>query len=387
MEGVSRAPPFASITDSDHGAYLLLVNVSLLIVLAFFIAAKISSSIYLKRRRTTTSFPIYVGTVVAIIQTIILQYAVKYGLGKKQGSLAADSFEKYSKYNYAAQLLHIIPVALSKLSTTLLVHMLTPQRGLQKACLATIGAIGVWTVFALCAIAFQCPLPDAWLYRPDRCTAKGALMYLVAIMNILTDVAVLTLPFFMMHKVQMSQGKRVKILCAFCTRALLVARHRTSYSTLMETQCRLAHNRATGDTPTILNLIRYYIANMYTNLIAACIPTLYHIFAGLHSGLITTRLPDNVELSTRRKGSSYGKQTPLSAEKRRSIYTGFAFGNGDSVVTTNVRTDSREGRLSRIPSDDSGGTSASTKQLTMESRRDGVLKTVDIHVHAEHDSD
>jgi hypothetical protein len=34
------------------------------------------------------------------------------------------------------------------------------------------GAIGVWTVFALCAIAFQCPLPDSWLYRPDRCTAK-----------------------------------------------------------------------------------------------------------------------------------------------------------------------------------------------------------------------
>lgn len=126
---------------------------------------------------------------------------------------------------------------------------------------------------------------------------------------------------------------------------------------------------------------------MYTNLIVACLPTLYHIFAGLHSGLITTRLPDNVELSTRRKGSSYGKQTALSAEKRRSIYTGFAFGNGDSVVTTNVRTDSRDRRLSRIPSDDSEGTSASTKQLTMESRRDGVLKTVDIHVHVEHDSD
>ncbi|KAF4166926.1 hypothetical protein CNMCM6936_005835 [Aspergillus lentulus] len=342
MEGVSRTPPFASITDSDHGAYLLLVNVSLLIVLAFFIAAKISSSIYLKRRRTTTSSPIYVGTVVAIIQTIILQYAVKYGLGKKQDSLTAESFEKYSKYNYAAQLLHIIPVALSKLSTTLLVHILTPRR-------------------------------DVWLYRPDRCTTKGALMYLIAIMNILTDVAILTLPFFMMHKVQMTQGKRVKILAVLLTIGQLV--------TLPQS---LTSSDTTWSTVTPSTFAQ---ANMYTNLIVACLPTLYHIFAGLHSGLITTRLPDNVELSTRRKGSSYGKQTPLSAEKRRSIYTGFAFGNGDSVVTTNVRTDSGERRLSRIPSDDSEGTSASTKQLTMESRRDGVLKTVDIHVHVEHDSD
>ncbi|GIC93105.1 uncharacterized protein Aud_009586 [Aspergillus udagawae] len=255
MEGVSRTPPFASITDNDHGAYLLLVNVSLLIVLAFFIAAKISSSIYLKRRRTATSSPIYVGTVVAIVQTIILHYAVKYGLGRKQGSLTADSFKKYSKYNYAAQLLQIIPVALSKLSTTLLVHILTPRSGLQKACLATIGAIGVWTVFALCAIAFQCPLPDSWLYRPDRCTAKGALMYLISVMNILTDVAVLTLPFFMMHKVQMTQGKRVKILCAFCARALLVALHCERCSMLMETQRRLTHNRAARDTATILNFV------------------------------------------------------------------------------------------------------------------------------------
>ncbi|GIK04372.1 hypothetical protein Aspvir_008453 [Aspergillus viridinutans] len=381
MEGVSRTPPFASITDSDHGAYLLLVNVSLLIVLAFFIAAKIGSSIYLKRRRTTTSSPIYVGTVVAIIQTIILQYAVKYGLGRKQDSVNADSFEKYSKYNYAAQLLQIIPVALSKLSTTLLVHILTPRGGLQKACLATIGAIGVWTVFALCAIAFQCPLPDTWLYRPDRCPAKGALMYLIAVMNILTDVAVLSLPFFMMHKVQMSQGKRVKILCAFCARALAVLLTIGQLATLPQSL------PSSDTTWSIVIPSTFAQANMYTNLIVACLPTLYHIFAGLHSGLITTRLPDNVELSTRRKGSSYGKQTPLSAEKRRSIYTGFAFGNGDSVVTTNVRTDSREGRLSRIPSDDSQGTSASTKQLTMESRRDGVLKTVDIHVHVEHDSD
>ncbi|KAF7168848.1 hypothetical protein CNMCM5623_001790 [Aspergillus felis] len=379
MEGVSQTPPFASITDSDHGAYLLLVNVSLLIVLAFFIAAKIGSSIYLKRRRTTTSSPIYVGTVVAIIQTIILQHAVKYGLGRKQDSLPADSFEKYSKYNYAAQLLQIIPVALSKLSTTLLVHILTPRSGLQSACLATIGAIGVWTVFALCAIAFQCPLPDSWLYSPDRCTAKGALMYPIAVLNILTDVAVLALPFFMMHKVQMTQGKRVKILCAFCTRALLVDLHCGSGSIATEAGLTQAGSIVIPST--------FAQANMYTNLIVACLPTLYHIFAGLHSGLITTRLPDNVELSTRRKGSSYGKQTPLSAEKRRSIYTGFAFGNGDSVVTTSVRTDSREGRLSRIPSDDSEGTGASTKQLTMESRRDGVLKTVDIHVHVEHDSD
>jgi hypothetical protein len=63
MEGLPRAPSFASITESDHGAYLLLVNVSLLIMLAFFVAAKIGSSIYLKRRRTATSAPIYVGTV------------------------------------------------------------------------------------------------------------------------------------------------------------------------------------------------------------------------------------------------------------------------------------------------------------------------------------
>jgi hypothetical protein len=80
-------------------------------------------------------------------------------------------------------------------------------------------------------------------------------MYLISVMNILTDVAVLTLPFFMMHKVQMTQEKRVKILCAFCARALLVALHCERCSMLMKTQRRLTHNRAARDTATILNFI------------------------------------------------------------------------------------------------------------------------------------
>lgn len=35
---------------------------------------------------------------------------------------------------------------------------------------------------------------------------------------------------------------------------------------------------------------------MLTTVIIACVPTLYHIFTGLHSGLTTTQIPDAIGL-------------------------------------------------------------------------------------------
>jgi hypothetical protein len=145
-------------------------------------------------------------------------------------------------------------------------------------------------------------------------------------------------------------------------------------------------NTAVGDivNPTICGQ-----AMMCVSLTIACLPTLYHIFAGLHSGLITTRLSDEVEL-THGKRSAYINSSIVSGsgtgqgareQKRRSTYTNNArFGNIGSSVVTDIAT-------SHHNSGDSGrrSSSESTRHLTQDSKRDGVLKTVDITVEVEDD--
>lgn len=95
---------------------------------------------------------------------------------------------------------------------------MTPNNSLRRTCTITAGIILAWTVFSIFAIAFQCQMPKPWLYTPGRCAGDGALLYPIGVLNILTELILLGLPFVMMRSVQMALSKRVKILGSFSTR-------------------------------------------------------------------------------------------------------------------------------------------------------------------------
>lgn len=107
-----------------------------------------------------------------------------------------------------------------------------------------------------------------------------------------------------------------------------------------------------------------------TTVTIACLPTLYHILAGLNSGLMNTRLPDEVEL---RSPTKYISQSADSRSESRRGDRPEYFRGGDpaqyGAVRTNITT------MGRRQSSDSG--KGSTRQLTR------VMKTVDITVEVE----
>ena len=105
-----------------------------------------------------------------------------------------------------------------------------------------------------------------------------------------------------------------------------------------------------------------------TTVTIACLPTLYHIFAGLHSGLITTRLPDEVEL---KHPYLYGRQSTVkSTRSNKKALTGL--GTIDSPIARNRNSVIRRSSMSD-----------SVRRLTEENKGNGVLMTVDITVEVE----
>ncbi|KAF7594392.1 hypothetical protein BBP40_009373 [Aspergillus hancockii] len=226
-------------------------------------------------------------------------------------------------------------------------------------------------------------MPKPWLYSPDRCVGKGAIFYPISVFHILTEIVIIVIPFFMMRNVQMVWQMRVKILCSFSARISVVG---LAIAQLALIPSFLRSHDTTWDlvNPTICGQ-----AMMCVSITIACLPTLYHIFAGLHSGLITTRLPDEVELR-HGKRSAYINSSTVSGsgtgqgvreKQRRSTYANNArFGNiGSSVATDAVISHYNNGGSGRKSS------SESTRHLTQASKRDGVLKTVDITVEVEED--
>ncbi|PLB48980.1 integral membrane protein [Aspergillus steynii IBT 23096] len=378
------AAPFLVLSDDNHGPLVTLVSVAFLIATIIFVAAKFVSAIYFKQRQTIVNTPIWIGLVLAIIQVVLMQKAVDHGLGRHFNTLKTTKLHKASKFVYAAQLIQITILSLSKVSTTLLVWRLTPNNQLRRACAITIGLTTAWTLFALFGIAFQCQMPHPWLYSPERCAGQGVLVYPISVFHILLEIIIIVLPFFMMRDVQMAWQKSFKILCSFSARLIIVC---LAISQLVLLPPFLRSSDPTWDiiTPAICGQVM-----MCATITIACLPTLYHIFAGLHSGLITTRLPDEVEL-THPKKSAYINQSTISGSraregptesKHRSFLDTRSFRNSVSAVITDISISGRQSQNGRDTMWRSSSESA--RHLAEEPPRpDGVLKTVDITVQVE----
>ncbi|KAL4993813.1 hypothetical protein BDV10DRAFT_178165 [Aspergillus recurvatus] len=411
MATAEGLPPFQKLSRDNHGPIITLVSVCLLIVAVIFVLAKLGSAVYFKQRRTAVNTPIWAALTLSIVQVVVLQKAVDNGLGRHEAQLSKSQIQRLSKFSFAAQLLLVIVLSLSKLSTILLIWKLTPSRSLRQFCTITAAVIAGWTIFALFSISFQCRLPEAWLYTPGRCAGEGALFYPVAVFNVLTEIILVILPFIMMQNVQMASQKRVKILSSFSSRLCVVGLAIAHLALLPS----FVHSDDIPWDTTIWHVIGQ--AMMLTSVTIACVPTLYHIFAGLHSGLITTQiqLPDGVELSrtgtgkyARSKTSAYINQTSTggsgSRSRGRSRERDRGRGNrgprrdsslfdprtADAAVvteisTTNTGNETQGGGTMMRSSSSSEGTE-STRRLTQEviGKQQGVMRTVDITVEIEH---
>ncbi|KAL6239537.1 hypothetical protein BDW75DRAFT_227166 [Aspergillus navahoensis] len=396
MATAQGLPPFQQLSRDNHGPIITLVSVCLLIVAVISVLAKLGCAIYFNQRRTAVNTPIWAALTFSIVQVVILQKAVDNGLGRHEAQLIVTlslHWLTWRSLQFAAQLLLVVVLSLSKLSTTLLIWKLTPSRSLRHYCTIAAAVITGWTISALFSISFQCQFPEMWLYTPRRCAGEGALFYPVAVFNILTEIILVILPFIMMQDVQMASQKRVKILSSFSSRLCVVG-------------LSIAH----------LALLPSFVHS--DDIPFACVSTLYHIFAGLHSGLITTQiqLPDSVELSrtgtskyARSKASAYINQTSStggsgSRSRGRSRERDRGRGNrgprrdsslfdprnADATVVTEISTTNTgnemqaAGTMMRCSSSSEG--TESTRRLTQEvmGKQQGVMRTVDITVEVEH---
>ena len=122
---------------------------------------------------------------------------------------------------YAGQLLSIVAMAFAKLSVVLLSDRVAPRE--THARKAMLALVGFWALFAILAIAFQCGLPEPWVFAPQHCTTKGALYYPIIILNILTDTLLTVWILPTVWKLLMDTSTRITVMCLFGSRFMYVS--------------------------------------------------------------------------------------------------------------------------------------------------------------------
>jgi hypothetical protein len=121
-------------------------------------------------------------------------------------------------------MLLIAALAATKASITLLIISIKPSRPVMMACYGVLGVIGAWAIAGIVGFAFQCSLPRPWVLGPntalgqETCVDQYALQLGLGAVNVLTDLAIVALPFFMMQNVQVASTKRLMVSALFALR-------------------------------------------------------------------------------------------------------------------------------------------------------------------------
>lgn len=80
------------------------------------------------------------------------------------------------------------------------------------------GMVYFWGLFSILAIAFQCGLPDPWVFDPSDCPTKGFMYYPVIIMNMITDLVLATWILPTLWNLLLDQDRRILVVMLFGSR-------------------------------------------------------------------------------------------------------------------------------------------------------------------------
>jgi hypothetical protein len=139
------------------------------------------------------------------------------------------------QYGYAADLLFIIALAISKLSVIFFLARLTPNKTHLRLCTAVGAICGAWGVGGVLSLALKCDLAEPWITNGQKCTSLvscepyvdlfGELTIiqirrwqLISAFDVITEIIILVLIIRLVFNLQMSFRKKFMVVLGFAFR-------------------------------------------------------------------------------------------------------------------------------------------------------------------------
>ncbi|KUJ11289.1 uncharacterized protein LY89DRAFT_739485 [Mollisia scopiformis] len=154
--------------------------------------------------------------------TVTITLAVANGLGTPQSSLTDYQTIRLQKYGYASQLLYIPALCLTKMTTLVYLHVLSPECRFQTMNMTLEAFTILWSLAAEFAIAFQCQLPSPWAAISGKCFNTDTFWRINGGFDIVTDVMIVFLPLYLVWSLGMPWRRKGVVVMAFGSRLLVI---------------------------------------------------------------------------------------------------------------------------------------------------------------------
>ncbi|KAI0836629.1 hypothetical protein F5Y06DRAFT_298314 [Hypoxylon sp. FL0890] len=256
--------------------------------------------------------------------------------GKERSDISDAELTAGLKVQYAGELLYVLALGLAKLSVCAGLTALSPETGHRRLTGVFVIAVIIWSLVAFIGTAFQCGGHGPWENPGVKCLDRHAFLEYVAITNILTDVALITLPAAVIYPLKMSVRTRITVLSFFSVRVLAI----------VAAICQLVYLPRLFEDDFTLRGFPYYLSMQFvqfSSISAACAAYFWPFLRSLRSGLISAdnrAFTSEYALSklrgTPRNGANGDLVSGSSSKNRdRSNYIKITT---DNTVTTSIRS-------------------------------------------------
>ncbi|KAK2741143.1 hypothetical protein FQN57_005745 [Myotisia sp. PD_48] len=305
--------PFLRTTAENHSAWVVVSTWLFMIITVTTVLTTSTARIRVIRTLVSSDWFLLLATTFAVAEGICISLAGFRGLGQRRALLKDVTLEDFTIFIYASQILAIASLACSKASITLLIISIKPLKNVLRACYILLAVVSAWAISGIAIFSLQCGLPRPWDVT-NNCGIVQYPVYLVfATGNILTDLALVILPFIFLLQVQLSRMKRlaigslfgIRITVPVCSTLAIITSHSYYHSELI-------------DKPWFsVTPIVWTQAMLCLSIVSTCIPSLKRVLAALQTGLMSGMITECYELSV-----SGGNLTGSSNRAGKGPYPG-----------------------------------------------------------------
>ncbi|KAL6898921.1 putative PTH11-typeG-protein-coupled receptor [Trichoderma evansii] len=200
----------------NHGWKLYITSMSMIILSELAILGRCVSRVHLYNFGVD-DIVIIVSLLFSVILSASVQIAIGNGYGMHKADLTATELGTALKWFFIAQTPYKVTVCLNKVATILLYLRIFITQKFRIAGYTVMGIIIAWSVGAVASTIFQCvPIAGAWDKTVDAtCINSNIFWVAYAVMDILTDMVVLTLPLPPIMALQLSTRNKLMICAIF----------------------------------------------------------------------------------------------------------------------------------------------------------------------------
>ncbi|KAI1370333.1 hypothetical protein F4677DRAFT_438689 [Hypoxylon crocopeplum] len=212
-----------AVAADDKSQIIQIVIWFVCIVAVFSVGARMGTKYIMTRKLAWDDWLMLIAQVTYLAQCISISLGASQGLGKPDTALSNEAIDNFLKAEYASTAFLILTLALIKWSISVFIQHLSPGTMHQRLDNVLRIIVGLWLLSAMLASLFECAIPAPWDYiNGAQCIDRRAWWTYVSVVNVITEVFIITLYTIIIGKIQISRLRRAIVISIFSLRLLVI---------------------------------------------------------------------------------------------------------------------------------------------------------------------